>query len=49
MKDYCAEFKNYLIKVKKVSNNTLDSYLRDLQNYLEFLKKQKMRKVWLVK
>jgi integrase/recombinase XerD len=41
MKDYCAEFKNYLIKVKKVSNNTLDSYLRDLQNYLEFLKKQK--------
>ena len=39
MKDYCAEFKNYLIKVKKVSNNTLDSYLRDLQNYLEFLKK----------
>lgn len=37
MKDYCSEFGTYLSDVKKVSPNTLDSYLRDTADYLRFL------------
>lgn len=38
MKDYCVEFKNYLINAKSVSKNTLDSYLRDMEHFLLFSK-----------
>lgn len=37
MKDYCADFRHYLIHVKEVSDNTLDSYLRDIKRFLAFL------------
>lgn len=37
MKDYCSEFGTYLSDVKRVSPNTLDSYLRDTADYLHFL------------
>ena len=36
MKDYCAEFEDYLRNSKSVSKNTLDSYLRDLGRFLSF-------------
>jgi integrase/recombinase XerD len=40
MKDYCADFSNYLINQKAVSANTLDSYIRDVEHYLIFLEKK---------
>ena len=40
MKAYCSEFGTYLSKVKRVSPNTLDSYLRDISDYLHFLEEQ---------
>lgn len=36
MKDYIAEFENYLINTKKVSQNTLESYLRDISQYMRY-------------
>lgn len=36
MKDYCAEFKDYLRVRKSVSDSTLDSYLRDIEKFLRF-------------
>ncbi len=36
MKDYCADFRNYLIHTKSVSANTLDSYLRDVEHFLSY-------------
>lgn len=42
MKDYIAGFSDYLAQVKRVSANTLDSYLRDTSDYLHFLQTQNM-------
>ncbi|MCH3972024.1 MAG: site-specific tyrosine recombinase XerD [Oscillospiraceae bacterium] len=42
MKDYCAEFHTYLSEVKRVSPNTLDSYLRDTADYLRFLQEEQV-------
>lgn len=36
MKDYCADFKDYLINLKSVSKNTLESYIRDVEHFLAF-------------
>lgn len=36
MKDYCADFKNYLRIRKSVSDSTLDSYLRDVERFMLF-------------
>ena len=36
MTDYIAEFEGYLINVKKVSSNTLESYLRDISKFAAF-------------
>ena len=38
MKDYCIGFQDYLENQKKVSANTLDSYLRDVEQFLAFLR-----------
>lgn len=43
MKDYCSEFRTYLSNTKKVSPNTLDSYLRDTVDYLHFLENIQMQ------
>lgn len=40
MKDYCANFSNYLIHTKSVSANTLDSYLRDVEHFLCFVEEE---------
>ncbi|HHU63196.1 MAG TPA: site-specific tyrosine recombinase XerD [Clostridiales bacterium] len=40
MDKYLNEFIGYLINQKGVSENTLDSYTRDLKQYIAFLKKQ---------
>lgn len=40
MKDYCADFSNYLIHTKSVSANTLDSYLRDVEHFLSFVEEE---------
>lgn len=37
MKDYFVEFKNYLTTEKNSSKNTLESYLRDLSQFLSYL------------
>ena len=37
MKDYCAGFQEYLVNQKSVSENTLESYLRDVEHFLAFL------------
>lgn len=39
MKDYCADFEDYLVNLKSVSNNTLDSYIRDVEQFLLFMNK----------
>ena len=36
MTDYIAEFENYLIQVKQVSSNTLESYLRDISQFAAY-------------
>lgn len=41
MKDYPAEFENYLLHSRSVSKNTLDSYLRDIKRFLLFCDRQK--------
>ncbi len=38
MADYIAEFKDYLLNVKKSSGNTVESYLRDVNQYSDFFK-----------
>ncbi len=40
MKDYCADFSDYLIHTKSVSANTLDSYLRDVEHFLSFVEEE---------
>jgi Site-specific recombinase XerD len=37
MKDYCADFTDYLVNKKSVSTNTLDSYIRDVEHFLSYL------------
>lgn len=37
MRDYCNEFGEYLIHQKTVSDNTLDSYVRDVEHFLKYL------------
>lgn len=37
MKDYCEEFRKYLVDQKDVSANTLDSYVRDVEHFLSFI------------
>lgn len=36
MKDYIAEFENYLINTKQSSKNTVESYLRDITQFVSF-------------
>lgn len=36
MKDYCGEFQKYLIHTKSASQNTLDSYLRDIKKFTAY-------------
>ncbi len=43
MRDYCDAFGNYLPQVKHVSPNTLDSYLRDVTQYLQYLQEQHIK------
>lgn len=38
MKDLISEFKAYLLNVKKSSPNTVESYLRDINQYSDYLK-----------
>ena len=38
MSDYVKEFHSYLADTKKVSQNTLESYMRDVNQYVAFLK-----------
>jgi integrase/recombinase XerD len=40
MKDYSADFSDYLINEKSVSANTLDSYVRDVEHFLVFLEEK---------
>lgn len=37
MVDYSLEFKSYLLDDKNVSENTLDSYIRDVTHFLDYL------------
>lgn len=39
MEDYCAKFKSYLLSSESFSQNTLDSYLRDVKKYLLYVEK----------
>lgn len=43
MRDYCGAFGDYLTQVKHASPNTLDSYLRDIKQYLSYLQEQGIR------
>ena len=36
MKDFKQQFRQYLIEEKKVSANTLESYIRDLSQYFDY-------------
>ena len=38
MKDLISEFNAYLLNVKKSSSNTVESYIRDINRYSEYLK-----------
>ena len=42
MKDFCLDFSDYLVNQKNVSDNTLDSYLRDVEHFLAYLSQQGM-------
>ncbi len=37
MKDYKQQFRNYLVEDKKVSANTLESYIRDINQYYDYI------------
>lgn len=41
MKDYCDEFKIYLAEKKKASQNTVESYLRDVHQFLSYCELRK--------
>ena len=36
MTDYIAAYKSYLLNVKKSSSNTIESYIRDVQQFSEY-------------
>ena len=36
MTDYIAAYKTYLLNVKKSSSNTVESYIRDVNQYSEY-------------
>lgn len=38
MKDFCSDFSDYLIHRKAVSANTLESYVRDVEQFLAYLR-----------
>ena len=40
MKDFCLDFSDYLVNQKNVSDNTQDSYLRDVEHFLAYLSQQ---------
>ena len=42
MTDFKERFGEYLRKKKKVSENTLNSYLRDIEQFLSYLDAQKI-------
>lgn len=48
MKDYYNEFVLYLKNAKKSSNNTINSYSRDVLTYLNYLKEQNYNDISLV-
>ena len=48
MIDYKKEFETYLVETKNVSDNTLQSYLRDLNQFLAHLKSKSVVDVTLV-
>ena len=48
MTAYISEFKGYLSSEKMVSANTLESYIRDINKYVEYLAKEKVENVLLV-
>jgi site-specific recombinase XerD len=39
MKDFCSEFSEYLVNQKSVSANTLESYVRDVEHFIDYLSK----------
>lgn len=41
MKDYCDEFKTYLAEKKQASQNTVESYLRDVHQFISYCELQK--------
>lgn len=43
MKEYCSEYRNYLRFQKAVSQNTLDSYTRDIDHFLDFVITKKLK------
>ena len=43
MTDYKSEFYNYLINVKKSSANTIESYMRDIDSFLNYLTSFKIK------
>ena len=38
MREYVSQFREYLTEKKAVSENTLQSYMRDIQHFLTFMK-----------
>lgn len=48
MKDFCLDFRDYLVNQKNVSDNTLDSYLRDVEHFLAYLSQQEINHPALV-
>lgn len=38
MSDYITQFQSYLVDIKKVSSNTLESYMRDVNQYVNFIR-----------
>lgn len=43
MREYVSQFREYLTEQKAVSHNTLQSYVRDLQHFLDFIKEQEFK------
>lgn len=45
MNDYTEEFKDYLLNVKKSSSNTVESYLRDVNQYLAYCTERRKKPI----
>ncbi len=43
MKECCSDYRDYLRFQKSVSQNTLDSYTRDVEHFLEYVEQQNLR------